>query len=127
MQLATVLRRFPFPQVRRPEITAAGLTAIAADPIYSRAWGRGWRALRDGVETEMSTERLWVSPSWEIYERWCFLRLGKLLAFSTPSWQWSLQRNPRQWVGVGPDAQYSGIRSKGGKRFAREQTRGLLS
>jgi hypothetical protein len=105
MQLATVLRQFPFPQVRRPEITAAGLTAIAADPIYSRAWGRGWRALRDGVESEMSTERLWVSPSWEIYERWCFLRLGKLLALSTPSWQWSLRRNPRQWVGVGPEAQ----------------------
>jgi hypothetical protein len=104
MQLATVLRRFPFLQVRRPEITAAGLTAISADPVYSRAWGRGWRALRDGVESEMSTERLWVSPSWEIYERWCFLRLGKLLALSTPSWQWSLQCNPRQWVGVGPDA-----------------------
>jgi hypothetical protein len=104
MQFGNVLRRFPFQQVRRPEITAAGLTAIASDPIYSRAWGRGWRALRAGFESEMSTERLWVSPTWEIYERWCFLRLGKLLALSTPSWRWSLQHHPRRWVGVGSDA-----------------------
>ena len=105
MQLATMLRRLPFRDVLRPEITAAGLTAIAADPIYSRAWGRGWRALRYGIETEMTTERLWVSPSWEIYERWCFLQLGKLLSLSMPAWRWSLSRNPRRWVGIGSEAQ----------------------
>lgn len=105
LRLTTVLRQFPFAQVGRPEITASGLTAIAADPVYSHAWGRGWRALRHGVESEMSVERLWVSPSWEIYERWCFLRLGKLLALSMPSWQWSLRRGPRRWVGVGPSAE----------------------
>jgi hypothetical protein len=53
----------------------------------------------------MRIERLWVSPSWEIYERWCFLRLGKLFALSMPSWRWSLQRDPRRWVGVGTDGE----------------------
>ncbi|MGA2001702.1 MAG: DUF2357 domain-containing protein [Terriglobales bacterium] len=105
MQLATVLHKFPFTQVQRPEVTAAGLTAIAADPLYSRAWGRGWRAIRHGVESDINTERLWVSPSWEIYERWCFLRLGKLLALSTPALRWSLSRNPRRWIGVASDAE----------------------
>jgi hypothetical protein len=100
MQLGIMLRNFPFTAVRRPEVTAAGLTAIAADPIYSRTWSRGWRALRIGFESDPGTERLWVSPSWEIYERWCFLRLGQLLASSMPTWQWHSLRNPWRWVGA---------------------------
>lgn len=93
------LTQSPFAQVQRAKITAAGLTAIAADPIYSRAWGRGWRALRYGIESSTSPERLWVSPSWEIYERWCFLRLGQLLAATRPGWRWRRFVNPDRWVG----------------------------
>ena len=96
-QLKILLRLAPFLEVQRAEITAAGLTAIASDPIYSRAWSRGWRALRHGIESSTNTERLWVSPSWEIYERWCFLRLGKLLAARMPAWGW--HRLPNRWVG----------------------------
>jgi hypothetical protein len=99
-QLSFLVRQSPFTHVRRPEITAAGLTAIAADPTYSRAWGRGWRALRHGVESGESTERLWVSPSWEIYERWCFLRLGQLLAEKLPAWNWHRLKSPGRWVGA---------------------------
>ena len=96
-QLKILLRLSPFADVQRAEITAAGLTAIASDPIYSRAWSRAWRALRQGIESGTNTERLWVSPSWEIYERWCFLRLGKLLAAGMPAWGW--HRLPNRWVG----------------------------
>jgi hypothetical protein len=96
-QLKILLRLSPFADVQRAEITAAGLTAIASDPIYSRAWSRGWRALRHGIEPGTNTEKLWVSPSWEIYERWCFLRLGKLLAAGMPAWGW--HRLPKRWVG----------------------------
>jgi hypothetical protein len=102
-QLTVVLRQSPFSLVQRAEITAAGLTAIAADPTYSRAWGRGWRALRHGVELSTSTERLWVSPSWEIYERWCFVRLGKLLAAAMPAWKWHRLADPHRWVGSWDD------------------------
>lgn len=97
--LSALMRRSPFDRVSRAETTAAGLNAISADPIYARAWGRGWRALRHGVEGEL-TDRLWVSPSWEVYEGWCFLQLGRLLAAHHPEWQWNLIREPEPvWVG----------------------------
>jgi hypothetical protein len=96
-ELNRVLRHQPFDAVRRPEVTAAGLTAIAADPVYSRAWGRGWRALRHGIEGAAGTDRLWISPSWQVYERWCFVRLAKMLSTSLSHWEW---RRPAvdRWV-----------------------------
>ena len=96
-QLKSLLRLEPFANVQRAEITAAGLTAIASDPIYSRAWSRGWWALRQGIELNTNTDRLWTSPSWEIYERWCFLRMGKLLASGMPAWGW--HRLSNKWAG----------------------------
>lgn len=98
-QFKLLVRQSPFADVQRPEMTAAGLTAIATDPTYSRAWGRGWRALRHGIESGESTERLWVSPSWEIYERWCFLRVGQLLDATLPAWNWRRLESPDRWVG----------------------------
>jgi hypothetical protein len=100
-RLKILLRLQPFVEIQRAEITAAGLTTIASDPIYSRAWSRGWRALRAGVDFSASTERLWISPSWEIYERWCFLRVGKLLAATTPAWGWHRVQN--RWIGSHDD------------------------
>jgi hypothetical protein len=94
-----VLRQFPFTALKRPEVTAAGLTAIAADPGYARAWGRGWRALRHGVEDRPTDERLWLSPSWEIYERWCFLRVGESLKKSFPDWRWTYKPRHRTYEG----------------------------
>jgi len=69
---------------------------ISADPAYARAWGRGWRAIRAGFEGEVENERLWISPSWEIYERWCFVRLGRLLEAALPSFAWHSSGPP--WV-----------------------------
>lgn len=94
-----LLRHTPFPEVRGAEITAAGLTAIAGDPSYARAWNRGWRALRHGVEAPPTEERLWMSPSWQIYERWCFLRLGRLFVELAPHWDWKLDVAEFQWRG----------------------------
>jgi PD-(D/E)XK nuclease superfamily len=86
-QLQLLLRQSPFPSVTRAEVSAAGLNAVSADPLYSRAWGRGWRALRRGIESE-SDDRLWLRPSWEIYEGWTFVALRKLLQQALQSWQW---------------------------------------
>jgi hypothetical protein len=99
VQLQRLLRHSPFRDVGRPEITAAGLNAIAADPAYSRLWGRGWRALRHGVDAPPTDERLWMSPSWQIYERWCFLRLGRRLADVAPEWGWTLDVKRLRWSG----------------------------
>jgi hypothetical protein len=98
IQLKSLLRRSPFAEVQRAEMTAAGLTAVAADPVYARAWNRGWRALRTGAQAGELSERMWISPSWEIYERWCFVRLGKVLRDAIPEWHWT--RRTDRWVGA---------------------------
>lgn len=98
-ELERLARRTPFRDVRRAEITAAGLTAIAADPLYARAWGRGWRALRRGLDSADRTARLWMSPSWEIYERWCYARFAALLEQVAPEWQWRRRAWPHRLLG----------------------------
>lgn len=94
--LKAVLRREPFSAVRGGEVTAAGLTAVAADPSYARAWSRGWKTLRPAGDG--SSERLWLSPTWEIYERWCFLALGRGL-MELPDWEWRWTDAHRRCVG----------------------------
>jgi hypothetical protein len=98
--LVKVAAQHPFGEVQRAELTASGLTAVAADPAYARAWGRGWRALRHGFESDDRSERLWISPSWEIYERWCFLALGKQLEQRYPDWNWHYSTASRRWRGT---------------------------
>lgn len=92
-QLHDLQRVSPLADVTRRESSAAGLTAISADPAYSSAYGSGWRILRRGVEGPRDEERLWISPTWEIYERWCFVQLGKAIQALKPEFQWSVSRN----------------------------------
>lgn len=96
--LVAALRRPPFSLVPIAPVTAAGLTAVAADPMYARAWGLGWRAVRHGVDGAPSSERMWITPSWEIYERWCFARLTVLLEESHPGWNWRRHSGSRHRV-----------------------------
>lgn len=46
-----------------------------------------------------TAERLWLTPSWEIYERWCFMRIGKLLEEKFSEWSWRRRTNPHRWEG----------------------------
>ncbi len=85
---ATAERRRPFSEVRRPEITAAGLNAVAAHPLYARFWRVGWEALRRGVYRLDPEDRLPLSPTWEIYERWCFVALARKLREWLPGYEW---------------------------------------
>ena len=95
-RLVARLRHFqsisPLADVTRREISAAGLNAVSADPAYSNAYGSGWRILRRGVEGPPQTERMWMSPTWEIYERWCFVQLGKAIRAIEPGYEWSVSR-----------------------------------
>ena len=102
VRLITALGRSPLFEVTRPEVTAAGLTAIAADPVYTRAWGSGWRAMRDGADVSSESERMWISPSWEIYERWCYVALRKSLAARRPDWNWQRGHAGEAWKVTGP-------------------------
>ena len=85
---ATAERGRPFSEVRRPEITAAGLTAVAAHPLYARFWRVGWEALRRGVYRLDPKDLLPLSPTWEIYERWCFVALARMLEQWLPDYAW---------------------------------------
>lgn len=95
-QIVARLRHFqripPLADVNRREISAAGLNAVSADPAYSNAYGSGWRILRRGVEGPPRAERMWISPTWEIYERWCFVRLCDAVREAKPEYSWSKQR-----------------------------------
>lgn len=88
VDLAGVRRRPPYSEVAREEITVAGLNAISADPSYSRAYGLGWKLRRSGVEGPPTDEELWTSPTWEIYERWCFVALASALQQQYPDMDW---------------------------------------
>ena len=88
-----LLKSHPFADVAKAELTAAGLTQISAHPIYSRAYRKGTEALRAGVEGMTQQDLLQVSPSWGVYETWCFIQtasvteelLGQKLRLSRPS------------------------------------------
>jgi hypothetical protein len=98
-EVLRILRREPFSRVTRPEITAAGLNATAADPFYSRAQGLAWRILRLGLSGPPIDERLWMSPTWEIYERWCFIRLARMLRSAYPHLTWNhADRHPTKAI-----------------------------
>lgn len=85
-------RRSPFRNARRPELTSAGLTAIAAHPLYSRLWRVGWEALRRGSSPHDPADPLPLSPTWEVYERWCFVELARFLERSLPKLEWTVGR-----------------------------------
>jgi len=83
-----------FADVERPEISASGLNAISAAPLYARAWTTGWRALRPGSEGDDPNDRAWMTPSWEVFERWCFVRLLSLLGDRFRDLDWHPCRRP---------------------------------
>lgn len=106
-ELRAVLRCEPWSLIRSPELTAAGLTAITSDPVYARAYQQGWKALRVTLSGD-ADERMWLSPSWEVFERWCFVRLAKVLRDQFPALTWTRHgtgdhdaRAEACWRGVG--------------------------
>lgn len=88
-QLVGLLRSHPFKDTTRREVSSAGLNAISADPLYARAYRRGWLALRSGIAGTRGDESLWSCPTWQIFERWCFVRTVEFLRRRLPSLKWT--------------------------------------
>lgn len=84
------LSKEPLRSASRAEVDAAGLTAIAAHPLYSRVHGLIWRILRPGLAGRSADEHTWMSPTWEIFERWCFVHLCGALKAIHPEADWKL-------------------------------------
>ncbi|MEO7152307.1 MAG: DUF2357 domain-containing protein [Burkholderiaceae bacterium] len=68
-----LLMAAPFIDVSNPSTTAAGLTQVAAQPKYGRAYRLGCRALTCHVDGQDDADELHVNHSWGIYETWCYL------------------------------------------------------
>jgi len=81
-------RATPFSVVRNAEVSAAGLNAISGHPPYAAAYQRGWQLLRHGINGQSAGETLPLSPTWEIFERWCFLCLTSTLQELFPGLHW---------------------------------------
>ncbi|MGE3507789.1 MAG: DUF2357 domain-containing protein [Vicinamibacterales bacterium] len=102
-QLLRLVRGYPFDEITTPGVSGAGLTAIDADPTYARAWSRGWRAIRDGVDTSAEHDDTWLPPTWQVYERWCFVALYRWMVAQHPSLEWRRERDRHEWTGIGSD------------------------
>ncbi len=86
--LAVARSKEPFRSVSRPEVSAAGLTAVAAHPLYARVQRLAWRILHSGYGGLISDDASWMSPTWEVYERWCFVQLCRALQQALPELAW---------------------------------------
>ena len=88
ISLRRIARSEPFASVTRAETSAAGLNAISAHPAYARAYRYGWYILRPGISGDVRIEKLGISPTWEIYERWCFTKIVQALQLCRPELEW---------------------------------------
>jgi hypothetical protein len=86
--LEKVQMRRPFDEVTRNEVSAAGLNAVSAHPLYARAYRAGWAVLRAGIAGAEPDESLWMSPTWAIFERWCFVATARALEMLFPQAKW---------------------------------------
>lgn len=100
----------PFCNQRRRQVTAAGLNAISAHPTYARAYRFGWYMLRAGLQGATQDESLWITPTWEVYERWCYAMLVEQFQRLYPELEWQ-RHTPSQrddcilWSGRSDDLQ----------------------
>lgn len=72
-----------FREVTAGTASAAGLTQIAAQPAYGRAYRLGCRALATSIQGDNGDDQLHIPPSWGIYETWCYLNLIRITAEAT--------------------------------------------
>ena len=87
--------RLPFVEVSKAEVTAAGLNAVAAHPLYARFWRVSWEALRPGVKGPKLADWLPLNPTWGLYETWCFVKLSHWLEERLPELKWKNKSSTR--------------------------------
>ncbi|MCY1274009.1 hypothetical protein D9M70_226240 [compost metagenome] len=74
-KVTKLIQHHPFTAVKAGATGSSGLTQIAAHPAYNQAYRLGCAAMASRVEGDQSLDQLHISPSWGIYETWCFLQV----------------------------------------------------
>jgi hypothetical protein len=104
-RLERVNNQMPFRGLSNRSLSSAGLNAISSHPAYARAYRFGWFILRPGVLGRLPEESLWISPTWEVYERWCFAMVVQQLQQLCPHFRWKRHSSTKidriLWRGVG--------------------------
>lgn len=95
IRLERVNNQKPFRGISARRLSSAGLNAISSHPAYSRAYRFGWFILRPGVLGQLDDESLWISPTWEIYERWCYAMVVQQLQKLFPDFDWIRRPNAK--------------------------------
>jgi hypothetical protein len=81
----TLLRRAPFSAVTRAETSAAGLTQVSALPVYASAYRWGAASMSAEIGDNRGVDALHISPSWGVYETWCYVKVVELVGQFIPS------------------------------------------
>lgn len=87
-ELQRILCQSPFSEVTRTAVSSAGLTAVSAHPVYARAFRLMWQSLLAGVGADASNDALAVGPTWQVYERWCYLCVVDTVRAMFPDASW---------------------------------------
>lgn len=83
------IRQAPtFAAISRPDISAEGFNALSAHPAYAVVYKSVKNALSRGIEGTAS-DRVPISPTWELYERWCFVQTLRMLENLLPMATWT--------------------------------------
>lgn len=85
---STLLSQPLFSSISKAETSAAGLTHIAANPSYNLAYRSGTSAIRTGIYGNDRRDSLNVSPTWGVYETWCYVCLFKALQVELQIVEW---------------------------------------
>jgi hypothetical protein len=112
VDIRRLLSQEPYAHLSRQEITSHALIATSAQPDYARAMRLAWSMLHPGVQGDPADETTWMSPTWEIYERWCFLKVIDCLDAQFPGLQFKPSRKSQQidrltFSGTAGDLQFS--------------------
>jgi hypothetical protein len=51
--------------------------------------GAPWKLLRPHTAGLTSDSWTWMSPTWDLYEKWCFVRLAQALQLARPGLSWT--------------------------------------
>lgn len=102
-ELKKLIRQHPFDKITEGRISAEGLNAISAHPVYSYCHRRGINILRKGLSRADEKESHYISPTWQVYESWCYVELCKYFETSFPEFQWKKNNTP-----TGSDLVFSG-------------------